>query len=449
MHLPRSSPACRPERRVADAKSLTCSPHDTEPRVPEDPPWALPPCCRLAPARAAVSRAARPVAAGAASQTPGDTVLVVVQLAGGNDGLNTVVPYDDDDYGRNRATLRLPAAKLHKIDDLLGFHPELSAMSRLYKEGLLSIVQGVGYPNPEQSHFTAMRAWQTARPREPHCQTGWLGRVVDRRPAPNEPDVPAVFVGQINRPFTLNAERSVVPTLRKLEDATLRTPPGADAEQHRQRLPAAAASCARDTTTGSLDFVAAQRHGRLRHEPADRGRGQATRPAARPSIRRSSSPATLRTIARLIRAELGIRIFHRAGRRGAGRLRQPRRPARQPRRPAAAALRVAGRLRRRPAARQAARPRAAGDLLRVRPHARRERPPRHRPRLGRARVPGRRPRQGRPGRPAPQPHQLENGGPKHHTDFRRVYATVLDRWLGFDSRAILGEKFEALEVIRA
>ena len=76
-----------------------------------------------------------------------DTVLVVVQLSGGNDGLNTVVPYGDDGYGRNRTTLRLPAARLHKIDTLLGFHPEMQAFERLYKEGHLTIVQGVGYPN--------------------------------------------------------------------------------------------------------------------------------------------------------------------------------------------------------------------------------------------------------------------------------------------------------------
>ena len=104
---------------------------------------------------------ARTARAAAANHDARDTILVVVQLAGGNDGLNTVVPYGDDGYGRNRTTLRLPAARLHKIDTLLGFHPEMQAFDRLYKEGRLTIVQGVGYPNHNQQHPVAMRAWQT------------------------------------------------------------------------------------------------------------------------------------------------------------------------------------------------------------------------------------------------------------------------------------------------
>jgi len=70
-----------------------------------------------------------------------DTVLVVVQLSGGNDGLNTVVPYGDDEYARNRTTLRLPTKDLHKIDSMVGFHPRMGAFMRLYEQGHLSIIQ--------------------------------------------------------------------------------------------------------------------------------------------------------------------------------------------------------------------------------------------------------------------------------------------------------------------
>ena len=73
---------------------------------------------------------------------------MVVQLAGGNDGLNTVVPYADDLYAKNRRTLRLTEKQVHKIDSLLGFHPEMKAFKRLYEEGPAERVQGVGYPNP-------------------------------------------------------------------------------------------------------------------------------------------------------------------------------------------------------------------------------------------------------------------------------------------------------------
>ncbi|MBM3892650.1 MAG: hypothetical protein FJ388_26325, partial [Verrucomicrobia bacterium] len=108
-----------------------------------------------------------------------NTVLVLLQLSGGNDGLNTVVPFEDDAYHRARPTLRLPGDKLHKIDAQLGFHPDAPAFRRLYKEGHLTIVQGVGYPNNNRNHEVAMRDWQTAHPGEATAQTGWVGRVVD------------------------------------------------------------------------------------------------------------------------------------------------------------------------------------------------------------------------------------------------------------------------------
>jgi len=129
-----------------------------------------------------------------------DSILVVVQLAGGNDGLNTVVPYGDDAYGRNRTTLRLPAAKLHKIDTLLGFHPEMQGFDRLYKEGCLTVVQGVGYPDSSQQHGQAMRDWQSAQPKQTSGESGWIGRAVDRAIRPGDPTVPRRSSAKSNNP---------------------------------------------------------------------------------------------------------------------------------------------------------------------------------------------------------------------------------------------------------
>ena len=143
-----------------------------------------------------------------------DTVLVVVQLSGGNDGLNTIVPYQDDEYARNRPTLRLAPKQLHKIDSSLGFHPRMKAFKRLYEEGHLSIIQGVGYPNSDRSHETAMRIWHTATPDQPDCQTGWLGRTVDSTWKPKNTDTQAVFVGTIAKPFTLNAQNVTIPSIK-------------------------------------------------------------------------------------------------------------------------------------------------------------------------------------------------------------------------------------------
>src|SRR5437764_9504115 len=82
-----------------------------------------------------------------------DTLLVVVELTGGNDGLNTVVPFKDADYAKLRPTLKLPTDQLKKVNDELGLHPSLSGFAELLQDRALCIVQGVGYPNPSQSHF--------------------------------------------------------------------------------------------------------------------------------------------------------------------------------------------------------------------------------------------------------------------------------------------------------
>ncbi|HMD03115.1 MAG TPA: DUF1501 domain-containing protein, partial [Candidatus Baltobacteraceae bacterium] len=106
-------------------------------------------------------------------------VLVVVQMGGGNDGLNTVIPFGDDGYHRVRPTIGIADAVVLKIDDRIGLNPVMTGMSELYKEGHLAIVQGVGYPNPNRSHFEATQIWETASPERP-VSTGWLGRYLDK-----------------------------------------------------------------------------------------------------------------------------------------------------------------------------------------------------------------------------------------------------------------------------
>src|ERR1044071_2140167 len=89
-------------------------------------------------------------------------ILVILQMAGGNDGLNTIVPYSNDYYRRARSRIGIPQKDVLPIDDDLGFHPNLGGFKELYDAGQLSIVQGVGYPNPNRSHFRSTEIWQTA-----------------------------------------------------------------------------------------------------------------------------------------------------------------------------------------------------------------------------------------------------------------------------------------------
>jgi uncharacterized protein (DUF1501 family) len=106
-------------------------------------------------------------------------VLVVVQLGGGNDGLNTIVPYSDDEYARVRPAIAVKPASVLRIDERIGLNPVLAPLNEMFKEGQLAIVQGVGYPNPNRSHFEATQIWETASPDRP-LPTGWLGRYLDR-----------------------------------------------------------------------------------------------------------------------------------------------------------------------------------------------------------------------------------------------------------------------------
>ena len=92
-----------------------------------------------------------------------ERMLVVVQLLGGNDGLNTVIPHGIDGYNRGRRLLRISSGQIHKITPEIGLHPSMGAMAKLLENKRLSVVQGVGYPNPDRSHFRSMEIWESAR----------------------------------------------------------------------------------------------------------------------------------------------------------------------------------------------------------------------------------------------------------------------------------------------
>ena len=117
------------------------------------------------------------LAATARAAEPGkETVLVVLEMTGGNDGLNTVVPYADDLYQKARPTLRLTKPQVVRVDDHVGLNPGLRGLEKLLDAGQLAILQGIGYPNPDRSHFESMDVWQTADPSR-KTGSGWLGRV--------------------------------------------------------------------------------------------------------------------------------------------------------------------------------------------------------------------------------------------------------------------------------
>ena len=120
-------------------------------------------------------------------------ILVILELSGGNDGLNTVVPYADDAYYRQRPNIGIPKNELRIIDDHFGFNPGMAGFESLYKDGKMAIVHGCGYENPSYSHFTSMAYWHTAAPNSGD-EYGWVGKLADSI-APSAPSNYLVNIG--------------------------------------------------------------------------------------------------------------------------------------------------------------------------------------------------------------------------------------------------------------
>ena len=132
-------------------------------------------------------------------------ILVVVQLSGGNDGLNTVSPYADDVYRRARGNLAHAADRVHKLNNYLGLAPNLPYFKELYDQGRMSVINGVGYPNPNRSHFRSMDIWHSAYPEKEVVTSGWLGRFFDNTCVGNDPHV-GVSIGE-QLPLSMKGER--------------------------------------------------------------------------------------------------------------------------------------------------------------------------------------------------------------------------------------------------
>lgn len=148
-----------------------------------------------------------------AAEAGKDTVLVVIEMTGGNDGLNTVIPYADDFYHKARPTLRVNKDNVIRVNDTIGLNPALRPLDQLLQKGQLAIVQGVGYPNPDRSHFESMDIWQSAElGKRSASSTGWLARSVadlqDKRG-----NVPIMQLGAEKLPLALQGAPSGVVTI--------------------------------------------------------------------------------------------------------------------------------------------------------------------------------------------------------------------------------------------
>ncbi|MCP5517796.1 MAG: DUF1501 domain-containing protein [Verrucomicrobiales bacterium] len=367
-----------------------------------------------------------------------DTILVVLQLSGGNDGLNTIIPFADDAYARSRPTLRWTGDQVLKLTDELGLHPRLEAFRRLHDAGRLAVMQGVGCPRLSRDHDDAMRAWHVADPDPDSRETGWAGRAADALSGlPSTGESPALFVGSIPRPFSLNAARAVVPSVEAVE--SLRLPSGMSGEA--SRLPAGPERRVNPLIehVDRVSAIARNSDGLIREAASGGGThgGYPDFPLAR----------DFRTVAQLIRAEVGVRIyFIELGGGGIGGFDNHANQAgnhdallEQMATGMAAFVQDLAR---------------DGLLDRVLLMTFSE--------FGRTVAEnGRRGTDHGAAAPVflagggvrgglhgvhPSLTELDQGALKHHVDFRELYATTLETWLGLDAATILGDAFPTLDL---
>jgi uncharacterized protein (DUF1501 family) len=146
--------------------------------------------------------------------TASDRVLVVLNMQGGNDGLNMVVPHATAEYYRYRPTLAVPASDVLRIDDRVGLNPAMRSLKDMYDRGQVAIVQGAGYPRPDHSHFRSTQIWQTASP-DSFERTGWIGRFLDRANLPKSNLWNGVAISDV-LPEVMVADASDVPAISDL-----------------------------------------------------------------------------------------------------------------------------------------------------------------------------------------------------------------------------------------
>ena len=189
-------------------------------------------------------------AEGARNADRNDHVLVVLLLDGGNDGLNTLIPFADDLYYKHRPVLAVPHAEVIKLNEYAGLHPSLAPIGEFFRAGKLAVVQGVGYPQPNRSHFRSMEIWQTASTARRAPDAGWLARILDRGGPAREDQVPGLALTEA-LPQALHSPRVSVPVLRQADQSDLTE--GSGRQRLLQRLSAAPTS-----DSGTVGFLRQQ-----------------------------------------------------------------------------------------------------------------------------------------------------------------------------------------------
>lgn len=376
-----------------------------------------------------------------------DPILVVIEMTGGNDGLNTVIPHIDDAYQRARPTLGFKANQVVKVNDELGLHPALQQMGQLLQQSKLAIIQGVGYPNPDRSHFESMDRWQCGEISAKVSGNGWLAKSVPDLAKSKGGGVPVMHIGSDKLPMACRGTTQGVFTINQDQPFELKLGmPGSEEETARKKLLAEVSSVAAGSKDEDLLPFVQRRHlqtytsvEKLKTILKDMNKDQ-----ARLGFGPGSLYVKLDLVGRLIEQGFRTRVFYvaidgfdthsnqAAAHQGllqqidqaVGALFQRLQRTGDDARTLVMTFSEFGR-------------RVAENGSKGTDHG-----------SGSSMfVIGPGVKAGPVGR-HPNLTDLEDGDLKHHTDFRRVYATLLEDWLKVDSKMVLGDKFETMKFLK-
>lgn len=370
-----------------------------------------------------------------------DRILIVVQLSGGNDGLNTVVPYNHDDYRKARPKLGIAAEDVLRIDSENGLHPSLSGLSRLLEAGRFSIVQGVGYEAPNRSHFESMDIWHTCHRKEQRTGEGWLGRWAASTDNSTHGDSLGLHLGHEQQPLALAARGVQLPSIAAMEQFRLKVIDDGSLVEPTMSTMAEAVSASADAAEGLLGFLQTSTESAL--AASDRINKALSQSDTSHEFPESQLGEKLQVISRLILAGLSTKVYYVTLDGFDTHALQPQAHAGLLRQWSEAVEALVNRLERAGQAERVLVMTFSEFGRRVQENA--SQGTDHGaaapvffagPSLAQSIV-----------GELPSLTDLDDGDLKFHTDFRRVYATLLEGWFGASSREILGGQFETLPVL--
>jgi uncharacterized protein (DUF1501 family) len=384
-----------------------------------------------------------------AAANSGASILVILQLEGGNDGLNTVIPYADEEYYKARPGIGIPRDAVLRLDDALGFHPQLAGFKELYDEGMLAILQGIGYPQQDRSHFRSMDIWQSASLDVAAPDRGWVGRALDLAAERIASETPALALGVERLPLALTAANTNVPMIADIDGFRLNT--GSDVRGGRSRRDlmrrladpsSGAGSGDPRTTRADAQLLFLQRAATSAYRTAER-LSEVTR-EYRPTATYPDSQLAnqLKLIAQMIGGELGTRIFFVS-------LGGFDTHSQQPGAHQALLAELAAAVR---AFYNDLKGHGLAERVLLATYSEFGRRVKENGSLGTDHGAASQMFIITPGKGGlygahPSLTDLDDGDLKFHTDFRSVYATLLEKWLGFAAEPVLGGRFAMMDFV--